>query len=80
MNIEEIFYPKEIESLLSNLWDTVKDAPPECRKLIRTNGFVNLIDFRGWRGIIQEQINSNASNRTKSTDIRAILPIHTKAS
>jgi hypothetical protein len=60
MNIEEIFCHEEIESLLSNLWDTVKDAPTE--RMARTTDFQRLVDFRGWRGIIQEQINSNASN------------------
>jgi len=72
MNIEEIFYPKEIESLLSNLWETMRNAPTERWQMPRTTGFQRLVDFRLWRGIIQEQINSNATNRTKSTDIGAI--------
>jgi len=32
-DIEEIFYPKEIESLLSNLWETMKNAPLDQRAL-----------------------------------------------
>jgi hypothetical protein len=62
MGIEEIFYPKEIESLLSNLWDTMKNVPTSHWNMPRTTDFQRLVDFRLWRGIIQEQINSNASN------------------
>jgi hypothetical protein len=80
MDIEETFHPKEIESLLSNLWDTMKNVPTERWQMPRTTSFQRLVDIRGWRSIIQEQINSNASNRTKSPDIRATLPIHTEAS
>ena len=80
MDIEETFHPKELESLLSDLWDTMRNAPTERWQMPRITGFQRLVDIRGWRSIIQEQINSNASNRTKSPDIRAILSIHTEAS
>jgi hypothetical protein len=79
MNTEETFHPKEIESLLNNLWDTMKNVPTSHWQMPRTTGFQRLVDFRLWRGIIQEQINSNASNRTESLNIWAILPTHTEA-
>jgi len=55
MDIEETFHPKELESLLSDLWDTMRNAPTERWQMPRTTGFQRLVDIRGWRSIIQEQ-------------------------